>query len=323
MTDGLTFQQISPADTAWARVVGQVRRIPLTLGAASFTVTISAPQPLAGGTVIRILAGETSLWVTISDWDALFRGCAEYEGVSLAALPAEIAPAVVEAAAASMLDLLSKQTGLPWTILEVQSGARPPHAWRLGLEIADTAGGVLRGNVAADDLALPLIEQWVRHFPAPRNESAPAPPLVVAVEIGMTSLTVDELRSLRLRDVLLMDVTAYLPEHQGVIRISPTSAWRVTAAEGIATLVEPRTTAPRVAAPADSPSVNVLFEAGDVTIPLDSLPTLTAGQTLALDNSETVRLSVEGVVIACGELVQLGGKLGVRVLQLGPSTAGS
>jgi flagellar motor switch/type III secretory pathway protein FliN len=267
---------------------------------------------------VRVLAGDTSIWVRLQEWDRLFQGVDLYQGIALNQLPVDIAPAVLEAAAEPLLDKLQQTTGLPWSVLEVRAQEAGPLEWVLGLRLTSHTGEELKGAVATDSAGRELVASLLETLPLEPGDVASLPPLVAPLEIGMTSLPHQELFTLRVHDVLMIDVTAYEPNRTGVIRLSPTAAWRVTAGDDKVTLVERRTTTPRPNSPADSPTANVVFEYGRVTIPGESLEGLEPGRELAREHHDKVGLSVSGRLFAAGELVLLGNRLGVRISALGP-----
>ncbi len=317
MAEGLTIPEIDATDAAWAsRILGVTRQTTITIGEVAWTVAFGPPQELPGASVVRLLAGETSLWVALSDWNAFLRGSPVCEGVDLEELPCEIAVAVVEAACGSLLDGLSSATGRPWSVLEVAGGVAP-HPWRAGFQLSDASGTVLAGAISVDSAALPFLGELIERVPTVVQPGAPLPPLVVPIEIGMTSLPIADLKSLRTRDVLLMDVTAFRPEGQALIRTSKRTAWRVKVDGERATLTEPKAVTPSPAMPLESPVVNVLFEYGDVVIPAEAAASLAAGQTLEVTNSNGIRLTIDGRPFGRGELVEVAAKLGVRILELG------
>lgn len=318
MTDLPPLKHIAPTDADWqSRVIGQARRASFQLGGESYTLSFAAPEAVHVGPVVRVLAGDTSLWLRLRSWDRLFKGVDVCKGVALGELPADIAPAVVEAAAEPLLDKLQQVTGLEWTVLEVRSTDAPPTESILGLKFASAAGDDFSGVVATNATGRELLASLIESLPLDPGALSQLPPLVAPVEIGMTSLPIDELLTLRVHDVLMMDVSAYEPGRSGLIRISPSVAWRVTAGDDKITLVERKTTTPRPHLPAGSPTANVLFEYGQVTIPLDVLEGLEAGKELAREHHDKVRLSIDGRHIAAGELVLLGNRLGVRISEMG------
>jgi type III secretion system YscQ/HrcQ family protein len=307
---------ISPAEADWSRRLGLRRAFGFAFGNIRFDAAIGLPAPDPKGRVVRILAGESSLWLAVSDWDALIQRTAIGEGVTLAELPLDLAPALVEAATEPLLDALAKQSGVSWTVVEVLGPSEPPAPWRIGLELTDSDGGRLAVAVAALDNALPLLERLVETCPVVPQADAAGVPITMPVEIGMTTLAVHDLRSLRVRDVLLMDVTAFRPDRHAIIRTSRTTAWRVTVGEGQLTLVEPRTTAPVPPLPAGSPTVNIVFEFGAVVLTPGQIPRLAAGQTLPIEHAERIQLTIEGRPFARGELIEVTGRLGMRIVEM-------
>lgn len=72
-------------------------------------------------------------------------------------------------------------------------------------------------------------------------------------------------------------------------------------------------------APIEEVPVRLVFELGRLEIPLGELGTIAPGHVFALgrDERQPIDLLVGGRRIGRGEIVSLGGALGVRVLSLG------
>ena len=69
----------------------------------------------------------------------------------------------------------------------------------------------------------------------------------------------------------------------------------------------------------DDIPVRLVFEVGETTLPLGELQSLQPGYTFELPASvaEPVRIRANGKIVGSGELVQVGDRVGVRVLSLG------
>ncbi len=169
MPDGMSIPELSNADAAWdSRVIGQHRRFSVPLGPGAVEVTLTQPRGPFSGPLVRVLAGDASLWVAVSDWAGLIARSPVAQNVDLAELPAEVAAAVVEVAAESVFAALSKATGLSWSVLEVAGQGPPPFPWRLGLELKAADGALVNGAVTSDPTGLERLASLIERS-APRR----------------------------------------------------------------------------------------------------------------------------------------------------------
>jgi flagellar motor switch/type III secretory pathway protein FliN len=162
-----------------------------------------------------------------------------------------------------------------------------------------------------------MLASLAAKLPAVETVSTAGLAHVAGIEIGMTSLPLDDALTLRVHDVVLMDVTAFLPNHIGVIRTSPDTAWRVSVNGETVVLQEARPATPIPSISRDSPVVVLLFEAGQVRIPLDKFGELAAGAKLDRHNATEILIRMDRKPFASGELIQVADRLGVRLLTVG------
>lgn len=225
----------------------------------------------------------------------------------------------------------------------------PAHALALQLQ-AQGGPEAFSARLWADDLGLLLLAGLLAQRPPRPGPLQVGLPVRLRAEIGSTPVSVDELRSLALGDVLLLQTAFIGPArqlwlsadgHAGLLvqcpqpADSPESpppaaepadlsltvlqAWsdRMPAATpDAADAAEAANTTP-VASLADLP-VRLSFDLGELTLTLAQLQALQPGQALALGRplAGAVQVRANGVLIGAGELVQIDGQLGVSLSHL-------
>lgn len=312
MIEPLPLPRLTSADARWrSTLLGRARRIPFAIGSTPFTLAFTEPQPLCGGRGVRLALGDATLNVRLSDWRVLLAASADFRNADADRIPDEFLPALFEAALAGPLDELSRRTGLTCRIDGLADHDAPPAA---GIVIDGESAGRSLGTISADDAALGVLSRIVATVPTVAIRKLHDAPLVAGIEIGLTSLPLDDLQSLRIHDVLLMDVTTWPKQRSGLVRIGPQHAWRATVDDAAVALEELKSVSTAAPPAVGTATVPVVFEAGQVEIPADRVSALKPGDTLDRRHSEHVLLRVHGVPVAYGELVLLDERLGVRIV---------
>lgn len=211
-------------------------------------------------------------------------------------------------------------------------------------------------EIATDALGLLLAAGALAQRPARATEPSAALPLALRLELGRSTLTPAELRSLRPGDIVLMHERWFEAVDDGTMRLAlathpvqstgaapaaagdaegrDRAAWRIALADGRVHLIEPWslpvTASPEPRSPdagvaLDAVPVRLSFDLGDLVLPLAELRQLAPGQTFDLGRplAGAVRLRANGALIGSGELVEIDGRLGVALTQLGEPGEGA
>ncbi len=267
---------------------------------------------------------------------------ARFDGVDVASLPVTLQTAALEILLNDAVAALGKASSAgPARIVEAfgTTGGQPaalPHTWTLTARSGAT-GETVTATLACDALGLMLLAGLVQRADPAANELDQLDlPVVVRVRVGDTVLSNAELRSLHVRDVLLLDHYLVSPDGelwlatasgQGVRVRAHDSAYLVT--KGWTALMT-QTTQP--AAPADGEApldldaipVRLEFDLGDRHISLSDLRKLQPGEVFALDRplaDGAVHIRANGALIGTGELVDVDGRVGVAIRTLGKARA--
>lgn len=256
-----------------------------------------------------------------------------FPGLDVPRLPDEFVAAALEAACAP---LLQSVTALGRGHAQVRGLARGPgqgealaHHFEL---LAECSGHVVRGRLATNALGLMMAAGLASALPATRNTIAHDDlPVRLAMQIGQTLLTADDLATLALGDAVLIE-RVFLTD-RGEFWLGR-NGWglRVQWSPDGLTVSSPFTSEgvimpadDTMALPDEEPlalnqlPIQVTFDLGEQTLTLGELRSLQVGQCLELGRAlpSVVSLRVNGALIGTGELIEIDGRLGVTLNTLG------
>jgi type III secretion protein Q len=210
-----------------------------------------------------------------------------------------------------------------------------PHRLAAALHSADGAQH-FAAEISTDALGLLLAAGALSQRPVAAAEAAPDTPLACRFEIGRSVLSRAELAALRLGDVVLVADRSCERAADGTVQL-----WLATQGHGglpvrlaghRVDILQPWSPRPMSPAPEtpdaadeqplalDSVPVSLSFDLGEIALPLGQLGQLAVGQSFDLGRplAGAVRVRANGALVALGELVEIDGRLGVALTQLGP-----
>ncbi|WP_260986115.1 type III secretion system cytoplasmic ring protein SctQ [Bordetella genomosp. 13] len=222
--------------------------------------------------------------------------------------------------------------------LEASDAARLPHVWTLTLRAVAT-GEVRHAVLEADGLGLMLLASLIaKAAPAGNGVDTDALPVTLRATLGAATLPAAELRSLRPRDVVLLDeylvgpqgeLWLGIPQGQGLRVRAEHSTYIVT--EGWTSLMtqtpeSPAPAAAHVAEPLDVDAIPVrlTFDLGERSLTLADLRRLQPGETFDLQRplaDGPVMIRANGALLGTGTLVEIDGRIGVTIATLGKESA--
>ncbi|CAK0770763.1 type III secretion protein Q [Gammaproteobacteria bacterium] len=274
------------------------------------------------GVTARI--GAESLWLGFSPtWVHRLLG-AWLDDSPEPSLAPEMRPLFLEMALADWLDARESTLGERIEITgTTPPPATPPAGVSLPLDWEPEAGGIPAPGllVCSPALALRLADWLERLSPAPPLTWCGMIPFDLGLRLGDTRLTLAELRDIASGDLIRIEhaqdqrgESALLALHdwRWPVRLKPDSTVEI-----LEFPMNP-TPSPATSAPAslDDLPVTLVFEVGEKTLTLSELQRLRPGYCFALDRplDQAVTLRANGKAVGQGELVELDGRLGVRVL---------
>lgn len=284
-----------------------------------FTAAAEAAQPTGH---LRLRLGEHAVDLGYLALPEPAQLGTEFAGLEAAGLPDELRLGVLETLLEEPLALL-RRGGVALRAEGWQPGAGLAPA-RLGWEIHRGGQGFLAGTLHLDDPALAALAALAaRAEPAPR-QSGDAIPVTLGVAAAHVSVPVRQLAGLAPGDVLLPGLSRRDWESgrctlwAGAVRIG-----EAVRQEGKVQILamKPATAAPPAPAAAaslkvDDLPVQLVFDVGQLEITLGQLRTLGAGFTFELPAvpARLVTIRANTREVGVGELVDLGDKVGVRIV---------
>lgn len=255
-------------------------------------------------------------------------------------LPDALQSAALETLLGEIAAALSGVAGGPATVLAEAPATPLPNVWTLTL--STQAGGVCHAVLECDSLGLMLLAGLLsaRAAPAANTLETGALPVRLRAEIGAAWLPASLLRSLRPRDVVLLDdylvgpqneLWLGIPQGQGLRVRAEQSSYIVT--QGWTSLMTetPNPSAedagqaqPGEALDLDAIPVRLTFDLGERTLTLAELQRLQPGETFDLQRplaDGPVMIRANGALLGTGSLVEVDGRVGVTIATLGKVAA--
>ncbi|BAU89953.1 HrcQ protein [Methylorubrum populi] len=328
---------------------GRVEGLPLSLAAGAVLLDPAPPIPEAVELGLTVAGGRMSLRLPRAGLDRLARALQP----DLAAFPEGPAgPLLVELVLAPLFAQAERITGAAITLVSIApASTKPPGSLTLLVE-GSLAGEPFPAQLDLGPAPLlspaPLRQEallaLIEAAPA-RGASVSALPVAVAFVAGRTRLTLRQLASIEPGDAVLPDL--WHPDRgetravlgEGLVAQARTDRHKSTlktpfrqvaehsaAASGDPEMAQDRAAqgeAVRGAAEAeasglDAVSVALTFELGRRTLGLGELKSIGEGHVfdLGLDPEQPVDLVANGARIGQGEIVEIGERVGVRVVRL-------
>ncbi|HIO92664.1 MAG TPA: hypothetical protein EYG68_07445 [Leucothrix mucor] len=164
-----------------------------------------------------------------------------------------------------------------------------------------------------------LISRWPSFYYSPDWNNHVTP---VWLEVGSMTLAVAELEEIEAADVILIDTVENIRNQKVCLRLISGERFKANIDNKILTIESgikrmSNDNENDVAKVGDLP-VKLTFDIGDMELPFHEVESLTAGYIINLQESfsEVVKIRSQNRVIGTGELVDINGKVGVRVISL-------
>ncbi len=320
------MQQIAPDEVALRNeLVGRHREVTLTVGEQTLTTQfLSKPTHTQFETWWKVAAGDTPLWIALDDF-GIFSEVRQLIGnVEWRQLPEEVALVILETVFEDLLQDLCRRLDIPLEMVGPASGQSADQAdielgFTLQSQDGASAAGALRFGRELTDHVTRL---------ASKMEALPAfDPSEVAVpthvEIGRTVLTISELRKLRSFDVVLMDYTEYLDDGRVLVRCGSSLAFHGKVDQSCVILEDLVASADvgeslLASKGTDDLPCELRFELARLSVPFAEWTAIQPGHVLNLPPrpDDSVALVAGNVTLGCGDIVQIGDRLGVRLTSL-------
>jgi type III secretion protein Q len=316
----------------------RVQALQVDWGGAAWTLTLT-PSMTCGA--LNVGDGECYLqcaWASVT-WDLVLpQGVvqaqirARYPQVDASEIPEPIAAACLEEAVQSLAAAIEPLGYGPARVDRLMQGpaqTRPmAHVFDLKARCGDA---VVLGRLATGSLGLTLLADLASGLPPAANDlPVERLPMAWRAEIGCTWLAAHEVGRLAVGDSVLLEQSHFEGDRCLWLACADMGL-RVVMGETGLTVSTPLDRGgwtmhldPDVSpSPADRVAIDhlplrLVFDLGEVSMPLEAVRQLQAGQTIDLGHplERAVRVRINGVHIATGELVDIDGHLGVTLTAL-------
>lgn len=295
-------------------LVGAHRPLAFSLGGEAVSLRLVAPQR-ATGPAAALQFGDQRAWLHLADWNAIPSVRALLDGQGLDQLPSSIQPIVLSAAFEPDLTRLERLVGSHCRLEEVKPiESIPKDLLSVGLELALPAGTVA-GTLAADFHVLTLLRDRLMQVAPVALHPRTSLRVHAGVEIGLTQLTIDELESLAAGDVVLLEVASPRDNPTALVRLAPQATWKVRLGDGRLELLEPVELRHWSDELAGGPTITLLMEQGGVELSVAEAAQLRPGDSVEWHDSYKVVVRAGRQELGYGDLVEIGGRKGVRLQQ--------
>ncbi|MGB0846218.1 MAG: type III secretion system cytoplasmic ring protein SctQ [Thiolinea sp.] len=284
---------------------------------------------------ITLGIGDSTAGLWLSDWPAL-ENIREFipEGM-LARLPENLGLALTENAMEPLI--ASAENGLASKIslqsLSAEQNSRlytlPVSFELLEANRAKPEGSNIRtvnGLLMLEERMYPLLQERMRFWPSDLNEDWENLETKLHIEIGQTELSIHEINTLAISDVLIPDNNDFQAEQLVRLRLTTElycQAHLITDQNKILTITtgwntmadnEPQNNIDQI----NKVPVQLSFDLGHKTLSFNEVKQLRPGYVLDLPANlpEVVQIKAQNKQIGSGELVEVDGRIGVRIISL-------
>lgn len=223
--------------------------------------------------------------------------------------------ALLEAALAEMVESVRQDVRLSLTLSGAQGSmaAPPAHGIRMAVTPAGNAGASWNVTLVLDDQHPQEVADYLARFGQPATLDYSWLPLPVAMELGHTALSLQEVQALKAGDIVMCDVCHFDEERLNVNIAN--SLYAPGHREGSQVVLE-GPVALAAPPPADTGElVTFRFVFSRTSLPLGSVYSLGTGSAISAPSLDpgSVEVMVGDRLLAQGETVDVGGRIGVRL----------
>ncbi|BDV01965.1 hypothetical protein TDMWS_20500 [Thermodesulfomicrobium sp. WS] len=247
----------------------------------------------------------------------------------LLSLPHEIQHAILEVVGEEILDRAGAALGLE--IRRREDAAPKEHlSCGLGMAMIHEETGRLegRGRLCIDPGGYQVLADRLRDLPREKGNLPHAVPIPVRIIMGATTLPLSDFKNLERGDIILVERAA--AENRVMLWIPPSQEVQAELREGTMIVIQERRDSGmtdevserqdgEVMVSKEKVEVEIYFEVGRKMVTVGELEKISAGYVFHLEKptGNAVSLYANRQLVGRGELVEIEGRLGVRVVELG------
>ncbi len=280
------------------------------------------------GLLVEINGVPASLWLT--SWPLADRLKEYLSGKELNDIPIDLRAELLEITFKPLLSVLMLHTNSRVRILNFLS-LKPTdiNEYSLGISFKSSANkSEVRMILLMHDKLLPVMKRLLAYWPDSHNNFWYQQKTTLWLEVGMLELTMGELNQLDTSDILLMESS--LESGQLHLRMRSGDYFHVIAEQSNSKQITIESGIQRMSdenynenndetiASIDDVPVRLTFDLGEMTMPFNEIKSLTPGYLVDLNIPITQAVTIRSLnrVIGTGELVNIDGRMGVRIIKL-------
>lgn len=312
------------------------RRLSLTIENREWHLeTPVIPGDIRGATIYgRLGDGEITVWLNTPGWLVAAGSVLELEAEDVLRLPEELQLAALECFASGIFTAIERGAGLPASLTGMKQGENQPPESACFFSLTNSGGLRLDGawSGTADGTWQSAVERALSRLPVSLRKTHDDLPLTAVVDLGVWTVSATILNGLAFGDVVLSPAGSERTVTVG-------GKWRFAAClkKGVLS-VDGKTMTDAMPAPGeendfipvdveaspakpgklDGLTVELQARVGSLQITLGDLRALSAGQIVQFGTpvESPATLVVNGKAVARGELLDVGGRVGVRITDI-------
>ena len=295
---------------------------------ASYQVFIRSELPQiteeSVGLLVEIEGIPAALW--LSSWPLVDRIRSYITESKLKKLPLELRAELLETALDPLLSSIAIKLGISIKVLNfLKIKPSDINAFSVVFKVTENQSRSIDAVLVMNKKLKPVMEELIHRWPTFhyvyewRNHVTP-----VFFEIGTMVLTIAELRQLEAADVLMPESAENVVNNELRIRFISNMRFRgrvdnnvVAVESGVKEMSDENNDENNVVNMGDLP-VKLSFDIGEMVLPFHQVEGFTSGYVINLDApfGEIIKIRSQNRVLGTGELVDINGKVGVRIITL-------
>lgn len=290
---------------------------------ASILPLSEASKTCAVGVLIELDGVPTPLW--FSSWPMPDKIKSLSGGKDITQLPADLRSELLEIALKPLINLLVLKTNVNVRIINFLS-LKPSriHGHSVAFRIVEQQSNhVIEALLVMHEKLIPVFKGLLEYWPVRQVEFWQHVNVPAAIEIASSELLASQLSSLEVSDIVLVDDSSTVHATSLKLRLrSGDYFFAKLVPEGIVFntgLIQMNENDYNndTSSIEDIP-VKLSFDLGEIELPFNQLKTITEGYTVPLDKPlpKAVTIRSHNKVVGLGDLVDIDGKIGVRVSHL-------
>ncbi|MCK5896736.1 MAG: FliM/FliN family flagellar motor switch protein [Cocleimonas sp.] len=275
------------------------------------------------GLLVEIEGVPAAIW--LSSWPLIERIRHYITENKLKKLPLELRAELLETALEPLLSSIVASLGIKIKVLNfLKIKPNDINDFSIVFRVTENKSRKIDAILVMNKKLQPVMESLLHRWPSFHYQQEWRQHVTLLfLEVGSTELMLSELYQLEVADVVLFESTENIKNHEVSLRLVSNVSFSARLDNEVITVIsgvrkmsdEDRDD--NVANIGDLP-VKLTFDIGELVVSFSEVEKLTSGYVINLDEpfNEIVKIRSQNRVIGTGELVDIGGKVGVRIISL-------